>query len=138
MKNTFPNLPQSDLQNYLKDQDRVVELQTRLEVFNLQIEERDKEIQQLKQKISQMESIIDVNVNIGSSQELNQNGGDDILGIEFSGHMTEEQFSEMTYILIKNFEANNIDIKIAQEQIFNDDIFEDSANLTEKISDKIM
>lgn len=138
LKNTFPNLPQSDLQNYLKDQDRVVELQTRLEVFNLQIEERDKEIQQLKQKISQMESIIDVNVNIGSSQELNQNGGDDVLGIEFSGHMTEEQFSEMTYILIKNFEANNIDIKIAQEQIFNDDIFEDSAILTEKISDKIM
>jgi hypothetical protein len=138
VKINFPNLNESDLQNYLKDQDKIVDLQTRLEVLGLQIEEKEKEIQQLKEKICHMENNIDVNVNIGHNDEHNQNGGDDLLGLENSGQMTEEQFSEMTYILIKNFEANNIDIKIAQEQMFNDEILGDAVNLTEKIADKIM
>jgi hypothetical protein len=135
VKSSLPNLSHADLLAYIKDKDIIVELQTRLELLNMQIEEKEKEIQGLKDKIVQMENNIDVNVNIMPTEDINnQNGGEDTM----TNQLSEEQFNEMTYILIKNFEAKNIDIKIAQGQMFNDEILSDAANLTEKIADKII
>lgn len=132
-----------DVQFYRELTEKQASLQDEINLLKKTIQEKDEQILHLKNEKELLENKILVNSlnnqnsqsnTIISNTKLESNSEADI-----DPPLTEDQFGELTYILTKNFEANDIDMIALKEKISESNTYEEESEdkIAEKMGEKI-